>query len=301
VVLDAKTKTPVAAAAPSVATVVDAKSNSRNDVKSNATSTSQPVISCFQACDGGVPARIIRGPGIYFFGIIDILQEYNTGKKMERCFKIFCRCKNRDGISVVPPEAYGARFLKAMQEVSQPLQSTTARKPRVSSAAAAAASSDAKHVSVDGNDGSGEFEGRSHASASLSRHSRQVVSRIDDKIKVTISEDHFDDNDNDDHFEGDADAVSDDDDSSAASATAAAAAADADGDDEEVRKTSVVALMSLPSRSSSSAIATVDMTAAVPPPPPADDDDDGSEVLMHVEFDEGALDASLDDEEEEEQ
>jgi hypothetical protein len=38
----------------------------------------------FQATDGGVKARVIEGPGIYFFGIIDILQEYNTNKKLER-------------------------------------------------------------------------------------------------------------------------------------------------------------------------------------------------------------------------
>lgn len=38
----------------------------------------------FQATDGGIKARVIEGPGIYFFGIIDILQEYNTNKKLER-------------------------------------------------------------------------------------------------------------------------------------------------------------------------------------------------------------------------
>jgi hypothetical protein len=38
----------------------------------------------FQRDDGGMQASIMEGPGIYFFGIIDILQEYNTGKKLER-------------------------------------------------------------------------------------------------------------------------------------------------------------------------------------------------------------------------
>jgi hypothetical protein len=36
------------------------------------------------ACDGGVQASIIEGPGIYFFGVIDILQEWNTNKKLEQ-------------------------------------------------------------------------------------------------------------------------------------------------------------------------------------------------------------------------
>lgn len=38
----------------------------------------------FRKDDGGVQASIIEGPGIYFFGLIDILQEYNTNKKMEQ-------------------------------------------------------------------------------------------------------------------------------------------------------------------------------------------------------------------------
>jgi 1-phosphatidylinositol-4-phosphate 5-kinase len=43
-----------------------------------------PPVNVFTKDDGGVQASIIEGPGIYFFGLIDILQEYNTTKKLER-------------------------------------------------------------------------------------------------------------------------------------------------------------------------------------------------------------------------
>jgi 1-phosphatidylinositol-4-phosphate 5-kinase len=50
----------------------------------SASSVAPAPAGVFQSCDGGVQASIIEGPGIYFFGIIDILQEYNTNKKLEQ-------------------------------------------------------------------------------------------------------------------------------------------------------------------------------------------------------------------------
>ena len=45
-------------------------------------------------------------------GIIDYLQEWNTNKKAENCFKTACRSnKNRD-ISAVNPQKYQHRFVK---------------------------------------------------------------------------------------------------------------------------------------------------------------------------------------------
>lgn len=44
---------------------------------------------------------------IYFMGIIDILTEYNTKKKLEHFFKSL---KYGDKISCIPPDKYGHRF-----------------------------------------------------------------------------------------------------------------------------------------------------------------------------------------------
>ena len=83
-------------------------------VMNSYSSYSTASIESFQRDDGGLQAAIIEGPGIYFFGIIDILQEYNSGKKLERFFKVYCRLKDPEGISALPPDPYSKRFVKAM-------------------------------------------------------------------------------------------------------------------------------------------------------------------------------------------
>ena len=62
----------------------------------------------------GVHAAVVD---VFHFGIVDVLQEYNWHKKAERLIKINLRCMDGDGISVMPPEKYGNRFLKRVQEV----------------------------------------------------------------------------------------------------------------------------------------------------------------------------------------
>lgn len=58
------------------------------------------------------------GNTLYAFGIIDMLQLYNTGKKLERFFKINLLCKDRDGVSVQNPLRYAKRFLFRMSTLS---------------------------------------------------------------------------------------------------------------------------------------------------------------------------------------
>lgn len=36
----------------------------------------------------GIRAAIVEGPGMFYFGIIDVLQEWNWSKKLERFFKV---------------------------------------------------------------------------------------------------------------------------------------------------------------------------------------------------------------------
>lgn len=78
------------------------------------------AVPWFQKVNGGVPAKVILGPGLYFFGIIDILQEYNLQKKAERLAKTWLAFKDPDGISAVPPQPYCERFIKAMHDITEP-------------------------------------------------------------------------------------------------------------------------------------------------------------------------------------
>lgn len=52
--------------------------------------------SAFQACHGGM-ASTPEANEIYYIGIIDVLQLYNTGKKMETFFKGFTNDRYADG------------------------------------------------------------------------------------------------------------------------------------------------------------------------------------------------------------
>lgn len=64
--------------------------------------------------DGGIESQEPDGtPGseIYYIGIIDILQEYNTRKKLEFASKAALHPTKRDKISCVPPDAYQPRFV----------------------------------------------------------------------------------------------------------------------------------------------------------------------------------------------
>jgi hypothetical protein len=82
------------------------------------------IRTMFQRDHGGLRARLLVGPGVYFFGIIDILQEYNTGKKIERFFKVYFRLKDPEGISAVPPIPYCFRFVEAMNAITQQIDYT---------------------------------------------------------------------------------------------------------------------------------------------------------------------------------
>lgn len=57
-------------------------------------------------------ARQIEGPGLFYIGIIDYLQKYTFAKKIERFYKRFIRCYDKQGISDVPPQYYRDRFVE---------------------------------------------------------------------------------------------------------------------------------------------------------------------------------------------
>lgn len=60
--------------------------------------------------DGGMRARLVEGPGTYYIGIIDVLQEWNFKKKMERFLKMYFKQYDGDGLSAIEPVAYSERF-----------------------------------------------------------------------------------------------------------------------------------------------------------------------------------------------
>lgn len=73
----------------------------------------------FAAKDGGMEAKIIEGPGLFFMGIIDILQEYNTQKKVERFLKTKFLFKDSNGLSAMAPMPYRQRFCAFMKEITE--------------------------------------------------------------------------------------------------------------------------------------------------------------------------------------
>ena len=58
-------------------------------------------------------------PATYYFGIVDILQQYNWRKKVEHHWKTKVACKDKHGISCVNEREYGERFLNFMDEIFQ--------------------------------------------------------------------------------------------------------------------------------------------------------------------------------------
>lgn len=72
--------------------------------------------------DGGINSRQVnaesgaemRGSEIYFVGVIDILQVYNTSKRLETFFKGFM--DDRTQISSVSPPFYAQRFVRFMKD-----------------------------------------------------------------------------------------------------------------------------------------------------------------------------------------
>lgn len=58
------------------------------------------------------PAAAVEGPGVFSFGIIDILQEWTWKKWLERMLKITFLRKDGNGLSAIEPQAYRKRFMQ---------------------------------------------------------------------------------------------------------------------------------------------------------------------------------------------
>lgn len=70
------------------------------------------VVPFFSQYRGGMRATIVEGPGLYYVGIIDMLQTFTWTKWFENFFKTRILWRPTDGVSCIPPDAYASRFRK---------------------------------------------------------------------------------------------------------------------------------------------------------------------------------------------
>ncbi|KAJ0401314.1 hypothetical protein ATCC90586_000821 [Pythium insidiosum] len=69
-----------------------------------------PAKPFHQAIHGGMTVDEVHGPGIYFMGLIDILQQWNLRKRIEHFVRAYILMQDKQGISVVNPKQYADRF-----------------------------------------------------------------------------------------------------------------------------------------------------------------------------------------------
>jgi len=83
---------------------------------------------------GSVSEKRLRGPlafsadptadpgAVYYFAIIDLLQSWDWGKRLERCAKLLlcCRCCFAGGMSAVEPTTYARRFASMVERTVGP-------------------------------------------------------------------------------------------------------------------------------------------------------------------------------------
>ncbi|KAG5492476.1 hypothetical protein JKF63_01054 [Porcisia hertigi] len=82
------------------------------------------VYVCIHGCDGGLLSLPIYTPGddttaredVYYLGIIDVLQTYNSAKKFESFAKGLIN--DRSAISVIAPDKYAERLYKVLERIT---------------------------------------------------------------------------------------------------------------------------------------------------------------------------------------
>ena len=79
-----------------------------NTIRNSTTSTS----TSGRSIDIGYRSHIVDGPGVYYIGLIDVLQTWDWKKKLERFLKIYILRSDPDGISALPPDPYSQRFFR---------------------------------------------------------------------------------------------------------------------------------------------------------------------------------------------
>ncbi|TDH68837.1 hypothetical protein CCR75_000343 [Bremia lactucae] len=62
-------------------------------------------------------AHQVSGPSKYYFGLVDILQEWTVEKQIERAYKVRVLQKASEGVSAIPPKPYARRFQRKMKQL----------------------------------------------------------------------------------------------------------------------------------------------------------------------------------------
>lgn len=89
----------------------------QSDIRRSRTRQSRTSSSIFyRDFHNGSQVNVIKGDGIYYMGLIDILQKWNLSKIFERLFKVLIKCKDSNGISAVEPVTYANRFLTMLRK-----------------------------------------------------------------------------------------------------------------------------------------------------------------------------------------
>src|SRR5690606_15924600 len=85
-----------------------------NNINTDTNNIDEPLLKTY---NGGVQTQVIEGPGIYYMGIIDILQKWDFKKKFERFIKVYLCGNDKYGISAVDPIIYQKRFMIHMKKI----------------------------------------------------------------------------------------------------------------------------------------------------------------------------------------
>jgi len=96
--------------------------HTRHTEKDNHTQVTRGYKPMHRRCDAGILKPFQEGdaPGsttIYYMGVIDITQLWDSSKSGENFAKGTLLCKGHDGISAVNPKAYRQRYMKGMEDL----------------------------------------------------------------------------------------------------------------------------------------------------------------------------------------
>jgi hypothetical protein len=65
----------------------------------------------------------VSGPSAYYFGLVDIPQQWTLTKQAERVYKVHVLRKDARGVSAMAPKAYAHRFQQKMRQLFSGSQS----------------------------------------------------------------------------------------------------------------------------------------------------------------------------------
>lgn len=100
---------------------VDMEASDSSNVLTASTTAVDVVASASTTHNVRTPHRYrahqVSGPSTYYFGLVDILQQWTLAKQVERVYKVHVLRKAPRGVSAIAPRAYAQRFQQKMQQL----------------------------------------------------------------------------------------------------------------------------------------------------------------------------------------